>query len=65
MQLFNNPLVTELLVLCTIQPGAGKLCSLSYPKRYHAFVFIDQTSALHPIGTEGRNEPPDTYPSGF
>jgi erythromycin esterase-like protein len=35
------------------------------PKRYDAFVFIDQTSALHPIGTEGRNEPPDTYPSGF
>lgn len=35
------------------------------PKRYDAFVFIDQTSALHPLGTSARREPPDTYPSGF
>jgi erythromycin esterase len=37
------------------------------PKRYDAFVFIDQTTALHPIdGLQARNnEPPDTYPSGF
>lgn len=35
------------------------------PKRYDAFVFIDQTSALHPIPIQPANEPPDTYPSGF
>ncbi|GEO07656.1 erythromycin esterase family protein [Segetibacter aerophilus] len=35
------------------------------PKRYDAFVFIDQTSALHPIPIQQQNEPPDTYPSGF
>jgi erythromycin esterase len=35
------------------------------PKRYDAFVFIDQTSALHPIPIQQLNEPPDTYPSGF
>ena len=34
------------------------------PKRYDAFVFIDQTTALHPINIQARNEPPDTYPSG-
>lgn len=35
------------------------------PKRYDAFVFIDQTTALHPIGTQSKREPPDTYPSGY
>jgi erythromycin esterase len=35
------------------------------PKRYDAFVFIDQTSALHPIPIQMRKEPPDTYPSGY
>ena len=35
------------------------------PKRYDAFIFIDKTSALHPLGTPQKNEPPDTYPSGF
>ncbi|WP_207955368.1 erythromycin esterase family protein [Segetibacter sp. 3557_3] len=35
------------------------------PKRYDAFIFIDKTSALHPIGVQQRIEPPDTYPSGF
>jgi erythromycin esterase-like protein len=35
------------------------------PKRYDAFVFIDKTSALHPIQIQQRKEPPDTYPSGF
>ncbi|MFC6998015.1 erythromycin esterase family protein [Rufibacter roseus] len=35
------------------------------PKRYDAFLFIDQTHALHPIETiTVRNEPPDLYPSG-
>jgi erythromycin esterase-like protein len=35
------------------------------PNRYDAFVFIDRTSALHPINVSTRNEPPDTYPSGY
>jgi erythromycin esterase len=35
------------------------------PKRYDAFIFIDQTTALKPLGTAPRNEPPDTYPSGY
>ena len=35
------------------------------PNRYDAFVFTDRTSALHPINVSTRNEPPDTYPSGY
>jgi erythromycin esterase-like protein len=35
------------------------------PKRYDAFLYIDQTTALRPINTTTRNEPPDTYPSGY
>ena len=35
------------------------------PKRYDAFFFIDNTTALHPIKVTKRNEPPDTYPSGY
>lgn len=35
------------------------------PKRYDAFIYLDQTTALHPIQISQRNEPPDTYPSGF
>jgi erythromycin esterase len=35
------------------------------PKRYDAFLFIDVTHALQPLGTPVRNEPPDTYPSGY
>jgi len=35
------------------------------PNRYDAFIFIDQTKALRPLGTAARNEPPDTYPSGY
>ncbi|WP_146900985.1 erythromycin esterase family protein [Adhaeribacter aerolatus] len=35
------------------------------PKRYDAFLFIDQTHALHPLGTLVKgNEPPDLYPWG-
>jgi erythromycin esterase-like protein len=33
-------------------------------KRYDAFIFIDNTQALHPIPIKLRNEPPDLYPSG-
>jgi erythromycin esterase-like protein len=35
------------------------------PNRYDAFVFIDKTRALRPINIQPRNEPPDTYPSGY
>jgi erythromycin esterase len=36
------------------------------PQRYDAFVFIDRTTALHPIGTRFNDkEPPDTYPWGY
>ncbi len=35
------------------------------PKRYDAFLYIDQTQALHPLDTPLKdNEPPDLYPSG-
>jgi erythromycin esterase-like protein len=34
------------------------------PERYDAFLYFDQTSALQPLYTEARNEPPDTYPWG-
>jgi erythromycin esterase-like protein len=35
------------------------------PSRYDAFIFIDKTTALHPLGTVPKNQPPDTYPSGY
>ena len=36
------------------------------PKRYDAFLFIDQTKALHPLETPVNwNEPPDLYPWGL
>ncbi|WP_247234433.1 erythromycin esterase family protein [Telluribacter sp. SYSU D00476] len=36
------------------------------PKRYDAFIFIDQTRALRPIlPPSTANQPPDTYPSGL
>jgi erythromycin esterase-like protein len=35
------------------------------PNRYDAFIYIDQTKALSPLGTTPKNEPPDTYPSGY
>ncbi|GAA4350805.1 hypothetical protein GCM10023185_08870 [Hymenobacter saemangeumensis] len=35
------------------------------PERYDAFLFIDKTRALHPLGTEAQaNTPPDLYPWG-
>jgi erythromycin esterase len=33
--------------------------------RYDAFIFIDKTTALHPLGTAPKREPGDTYPSGY
>ena len=35
------------------------------PKRYDAFVFIDNTTALEPLQINPNNEPPDTYPTGY
>lgn len=36
------------------------------PKRYDAFIFIDETSALHPIHIQPEgNEIPETYPFGM
>ncbi|GAA4369360.1 hypothetical protein GCM10023185_42940 [Hymenobacter saemangeumensis] len=36
------------------------------PQRYDAFLFLDQTQALRPLGTPVKgNEPPDLYPSGL
>lgn len=34
-------------------------------KRYDAFIYIDRTTALHPLGTRPNNDPPDTYPFGY
>ncbi|PJJ60731.1 erythromycin esterase family protein [Hymenobacter chitinivorans] len=35
------------------------------PQRYDAFIYLDQTTALHPLETPVKaNEPPDLYPSG-
>ncbi|SHF27608.1 Erythromycin esterase homolog [Cnuella takakiae] len=44
---------------------AGNYVPSVIPKRYDAFIFIDQTTALQPLNTPVRNEPPDTYPSGY
>jgi erythromycin esterase len=35
------------------------------PNRYDAFIYFDKTTALHPLGTQPKDEPPDTYPSGY
>jgi len=37
------------------------------PRRYDAFLFIDETTALRPLfpaGTEMPEEEPETYPTG-
>ncbi|WP_265111006.1 erythromycin esterase family protein [Halosolutus halophilus] len=34
------------------------------PDRYDAFVYVDETEALHPLGIEGGEMPPETYPWG-
>ncbi|TGE29940.1 erythromycin esterase family protein [Hymenobacter metallicola] len=35
------------------------------PQRYDAFIYLDKTTALHPLETPVKaNEPPDLYPSG-
>ncbi|TYL40728.1 protein-L-isoaspartate O-methyltransferase [Natronococcus pandeyae] len=35
------------------------------PDRYDAFVHVDETEALHPLGIEGGETPPETYPWGL
>jgi erythromycin esterase-like protein len=36
------------------------------PERYDAFIFIDETNALHPINIEADGcQIPDTYPFGM
>jgi erythromycin esterase-like protein len=36
------------------------------PKRYDAFLFLDETTALHPIHIEpDGNQIPETYPFGM
>ncbi|HEX8563211.1 MAG TPA: erythromycin esterase family protein [Flavobacterium sp.] len=44
---------------------SGNYVPTIIPDRYDAFLFIDETSALRPIEIDARNEPPDTYPSGY
>jgi erythromycin esterase-like protein len=44
---------------------AGNYVPSVIPNRYDAFIFIDKTTALHPINIQPGNEPPDTYPSGY
>ncbi|MBD0357487.1 MAG: erythromycin esterase family protein, partial [Rubrobacter sp.] len=36
------------------------------PRRYDAFLYVDETQALHPLHTRTREdgEPPETFPSG-
>lgn len=44
---------------------SGNYVPSTIPLRYDAFIYFDQTTALHPLGTRAKNEPPDTYPSGY
>jgi erythromycin esterase len=36
------------------------------PRRYDAFLYLDETQALHPLYMQPRedHEPPDTFPFG-
>lgn len=44
----------------------GNYVPTSLPRRYDAFLYIDETEALHPLHAEERHEDeiPDTYPTG-
>ena len=44
---------------------SGNYVPTIIPSRYDAFVFLDRSTALRPLGTRSKNEPPDTYPSGY
>jgi erythromycin esterase-like protein len=44
---------------------AGNYVPSVLPDRYDAFLYLDETQALHPLHVEpALNEPPDTYPWG-
>jgi erythromycin esterase-like protein len=48
-------------------PGreAGNYVPTVLPERYDAFIYLDETQALHPLHVKPTsNEPPDTYPWG-
>jgi erythromycin esterase len=34
------------------------------PLRYDAFLYLDQTQALHPLHVEPKGGPPELYPWG-
>ena len=44
----------------------GNYVPTVFPHRYDAFVYLDETEALHPLHLAERNggEPPETFPSG-
>jgi erythromycin esterase len=44
--------------------GFGNYVPTILPRRYDAFAFLDQTTALHPLHTvaDDAGEPPETYP---
>ncbi|MFL5742304.1 MAG: erythromycin esterase family protein [Flavisolibacter sp.] len=44
----------------------GNYVSSALPQRYDAFIFLDQTRALHPLHLKPHDEKiPETYPFGF
>lgn len=44
----------------------GNWVPTSLTERYDAFIYLDETHALHPIyGAGARERPPETYPWGF
>jgi erythromycin esterase-like protein len=42
----------------------GNYVQTVLPDRYDAFVYVDETEALHPFDIEGGETPPETYPWG-
>jgi len=47
--------------------GFGNYVPTVLPRRYDAFLYLDETRALHPmhIEADGGKRPPETYPWGF
>jgi len=43
---------------------SGNYVPTDLPSRYDAFLYIDQTSALHPLHVAVRDEPPELFPWG-
>ena len=44
---------------------SGNYVRTVLPDRYDAFVHLEETEALHPLGLEGGETPPETYPWGL